>query len=75
METFRPDFRLRGGYAGRKGDPIRIRASDEVAVAGVRVAIRDTAGAVVEEGSATLENDLWHYPARTTLPGQRESHN
>ena len=46
----------------RKGKAIRIRASDEVMVAGVQVMILDEQGKVVEKGEGIRgEGDWWEY--------------
>ena len=55
------------GYHGRMGDPIDVQATDDVAVTGVLVTIRDEAGAVVEQGAATLAAANWRYVATVTV--------
>ncbi len=55
------------GYAGQIGDVIRVRASDDVEVSGVTVTIRDTGGAVLEQGAAVLAAGRWSYTATTAL--------
>jgi hypothetical protein len=56
-------------YAGKIGDKIAVRASDDVDVQGVSVAIRDQGGAVLEEGAAVLTptSGAWTYTATTAL--------
>jgi hypothetical protein len=56
-------------YAGQIGDKIAVRASDDVEVKGVQVAIREQGGAVLEQGAAVLEtaSNTWVYTATTTL--------
>ena len=49
----------------RKGDAIRIQASDDVLVAGVRVVVLDEQGKAVEQGEAVREKgDWWEYVPR-----------
>ncbi len=59
-------------YTGKTGETIRVRASDDFEVAGVGVAIRDTGGTVLEQGTATATGDgAWTYTTTTNLtPGQ-----
>jgi voltage-gated potassium channel Kch len=56
-------------YAGKIGDKITIRASDDVEVSGVSVTIREQGGAVIEEGAAVLTAGMgtWAYTATTAL--------
>ena len=56
-------------YAGKTGDVIRVRASDDIEVKGVTVTIRAQGGAVIEEGVAlfTAASNTWGYTATTTL--------
>lgn len=56
-------------YAGKIGDKISVRASDDVEVSGVSVAIRAQGGAVLEEGPAviTAGTGTWTYTATTDL--------
>jgi hypothetical protein len=56
-------------YTGKIGDEIRIRASDDVDVQGVSVAIRAQGGAVIEEAAAVLSpgKGVWSYTATTDL--------
>ena len=61
------------GYTGRRPETILITAKDDVAVAQLWVVIKDTAGAVLEEGSARpLNGNLtWCYEAQSdAAPGQ-----
>ena len=54
-------------YAGRPGDPIVIRATDDFKVTNVLVSIYNPAGDLVDEGNAILqnqENGDWLYTAR-----------
>jgi hypothetical protein len=61
-------------YTGKAGETIRITASDDFEVAGVGVAIHDTAGAVLEQGAATLADGVWNYVTTANLPpGQQVS--
>ena len=57
------------GYAGKIGDKIEIRASDDLEVQGVTVSIRDQGGDVLEEGATvfTPESGRWTYTATTNL--------
>jgi hypothetical protein len=56
-------------YAGRSGDKIGVRATDDVQVQGVAVSIRDQGGALLEEGAAawTAASAKWEYTATTNL--------
>ncbi len=56
-----------GAYGGAVGDPIVVRAVDDGAVVGVRVTLRDGAGAVLEQGAATATTGLWTYAATTAV--------
>jgi hypothetical protein len=57
------------GYTGKTGDTIQIRASDDIEVAGVTVAISAQGGAVLEEGAAVWNpaTAKWTYTATTNL--------
>ena len=55
-------------YHGFIGDPVVVRATDDVAVSGVTVALRDAADAVIEQGAATLADDRWTYRATVAVP-------
>lgn len=56
-------------YAGKIGDKIAVRASDDVEVQEVSVAIRDQGGVVLEQGAAvfTANTGAWTYTATTAL--------
>jgi hypothetical protein len=56
-------------YAGKIGDVIKIRASDDVEVKGVTVTIRDQGGAVLEQGAAVFGEGTgrWAYTATANL--------
>ena len=56
------------GYHGRVGDPIDVQAAADVAVTGVSVAIRDAAGALLEEGAATPADGGWRYLTTAAVP-------
>ena len=58
------------GYAGRVGDPIVVRASDDFDVTGVRVALTDAAGSSLEEGAAVEtppDSGRWVYAATAAV--------
>ena len=55
-------------YHGIIGDPVVVRATDDVAVSGVTVTLRDAADAVIEQGVATLADDRWTYRATVAVP-------
>jgi hypothetical protein len=62
------------GYAGRAGDPVRIKAIDDFEVLEMRLEIRDPEGAVIEEGLAepvTYDKREWVYRARTDVSNGR----
>ncbi len=56
-------------YTGQVGQPIRIRASDDMEVRGVTITIRSQAGAVLEQGAATqtVGTGVWAYTTTTAL--------
>jgi hypothetical protein len=54
------------GYTGKAGEKIVIRASDDIEVIAVSVAIRDSKG-VVEQGSAAFEQGYWRYTTQTAV--------
>lgn len=59
------------GYTGRAGEFIKVVAKEGgIGAAEVKVIIADAAKAVLEEGSAGMENDglSWAYPAKLDLP-------
>src|SRR4051812_41178658 len=51
------------GYQGRRGDRIKVLATDDVEVVSVTIAIRDQAGAVVESAPAGKNHGVWIYIA------------
>ena len=54
-----------------KGDTLRIQASDNVRVAGVKVAILNEEGLVVEKGKAMpVDESWWSYAPHTPLDGK-----
>jgi len=58
-------------YHGRRGDLIRIYASDDVAVTRLGVLIVDSANHLIEMGMARHdEGDRWVYRARRQAPGE-----
>jgi hypothetical protein len=61
------------GYTGKKGETIRISARDDLAVATLRVTVRDRSGTVLEEGAAgqTRAGLTWLYVAQNDLPGDQ----
>lgn len=60
-----------GEYRGRPGDPIRIYATDDVAITRVGVLIVDAANHLVEMGMARRDGpDRWLYRATRLAPGQ-----
>lgn len=62
-----------GGYDGRIGDPIGIRAQDDFEVTSVHVNITDTVdGHTLEQGSAQKIGSRWVYTGQTALPRTRE---
>jgi hypothetical protein len=54
-------------YAGRAGNVITIRATDEFGVTRVAVIILDANHDTVEQGDAVLRGKSWRYTATTTL--------
>jgi hypothetical protein len=57
------------GYTGQIGSKIVVRASDDIQVAGVNVAIRDQDGVVLEQGAAVKDagGATYTYTATTAL--------
>ena len=54
-----------------KGDTVRIQASDNVRVAGVKVMVLNEEGLVVERGEAVpADENWWSYAPRTPLGGK-----
>jgi hypothetical protein len=47
------------GWTGQAGEPIRIKAVDDVKVEKVTVIITDAEDVLIEQGAATPENGLW----------------
>ena len=56
------------GYHGRIGDPIRVLATDDTGVTSVTIVIRSATNAVLEEGPATLLDQVWTYTGKTAMP-------
>jgi hypothetical protein len=57
------------GYHGAIGNPILIRAHDDVKVVSVQVVIRLSNGTMVEKGEAvTLSDYTWNYVATAATP-------
>ena len=57
-----------GAYAGATGDPIVVRAHDDVEVTGVVVTLADDGGTELESGPAVLDEWRWRYEAQTDVP-------
>jgi hypothetical protein len=55
-------------FKGLVGDKVTILAKDDVEVVSVHVAIRDSAGAYLEQGPATNVDGPWVYTATTLMP-------
>ena len=55
------------GYHGHVGEGIVVHATDFFEVAGVTVAIRNAADAVLEQGAAVLTESGWRYTATTAI--------
>ena len=47
------------GWTGQAGETIRVQAQDDTYVANARVVIRNTSGAILEEGDAVRAEGLW----------------
>lgn len=60
------DIDLRG-YSGQVGEKILIRATDDIEVVSVAVAIRNAAGGVQEQGAAVFDQGSWRYTAQTAM--------
>lgn len=58
------------GYHGLVGQSIKVMASDDFAVVGVTVAIRDAADELIEQGPAVLAGGQWTYTATAAVPAQ-----
>lgn len=54
-------------YTGAVGDPITVRAHDDVEVTGVSVTLTDAGGAELESGAAVLDGTRWRYDAQTAV--------
>lgn len=54
-------------YTGTPGDPVVVRAHDDVEVTGVTVMLADDTGTVLESGPATLDEWRWRYEAQTEV--------
>jgi hypothetical protein len=59
-------------YTGTTGDPLVIRAHDDVEVTGVTVVIADADGNVLESGPAAPDEWRWRYVAQTDVPAGTE---
>lgn len=60
-----------GDWRGAVGELIRILATDDVQVAGVRVEIRDASGALLEGGEASLDiTQRWIYTVQGRARGE-----
>lgn len=55
-------------YQGQPDDEIIVHATDDAAVVGVTVAIRDRAGRLVEHGAARTWDGVWIYEATAIAP-------
>ncbi len=61
------------GYTGQKGQPIRVKASDDFEVTQVQLALRDGQNNVIEQGPAqwNATDQEWVYLTQSTVaPGQ-----
>jgi hypothetical protein len=58
------------GYAGKPGQVVQVKATDDFRVAEVKVTIRGPQGELIEEGLAELKSDKgdWCYTARMEVP-------
>ena len=61
------------GWNGQAGQPIRIKAQDDIQVIKVSVVISDEQGTVLEQGNAAPENGLW-WTYMTTASASGNSH-
>jgi hypothetical protein len=61
------------GYAGKPGETVRVRATDDFRVAQVQVSIRGAQGELIEEGPAELQAEAgeWQYEAKAEVPEGR----
>lgn len=55
-------------YHGQIGEPIRVRASDDIEVMGVHVTLQAPDLSVLEEGPAVLQFGTWVYLTTTARP-------
>ena len=60
-------------YTGASGDPVVIRAHDDVEVTGVTVTITDDGGTVLETGDAETDEWRWRYVAWLCATGSRST--
>jgi hypothetical protein len=58
-------------FRGAIGDPIVIRARDDHAVTAVTVAVKDSAGAILEQGMASAADGAWRYVATRSVAAGR----
>ena len=54
-------------FRGAVGDPIVIRARDDHAVMAITVAVKDAAGVVLEQGTASAADGVWRYVATRSV--------
>ena len=54
-------------YTGAVGDPVTVRAHDDVEVMEVLVTLTDAGGAELESGAAVLDGARWRYDAQTAV--------
>lgn len=59
-------------YTGAVGDPITVRAHDDVEVTEVGVTIVDDSGAELESGAAVADGGRWRYDAQTAVASGTE---
>ncbi len=68
----RVDLIEASGYRRKRGDLIKVLATDDIEVVGVDVRILTIDSEVLEEGPATKQHGVWIYTATTDTPA-RES--
>jgi hypothetical protein len=58
------------GYAGKPGQVVRVKATDDFRVVEVKVTVRGPQGELIEEGLAELKSEKgdWCYTAKTEVP-------
>ncbi len=58
------------GYAGKPGQIVRVKATDDFRVVEVKVSVRGPGGELIEEGMAELgsEQGEWRYTTRAEVP-------